>query len=51
MKENAWTTYSEKDLEMLEALMNGYKAFLTTSKTERECAYCGYGVTERLCEP
>ncbi len=38
MKENAWTTYSEKDLEMLETLMNGYKAFLTTSKTERECA-------------
>ncbi len=38
MKDNAWTAYSDQDLEMMEMLMKGYKAFLTTSKTERECA-------------
>jgi len=35
---NAWLTYSQADIEKLEALSARYRAFLDASKTERECA-------------
>lgn len=34
---NAWTKYSDKELEELESLNTAYKEFLNTGKTEREC--------------
>lgn len=34
---NAWTTYTEKDIEQLEALSRDYIDFLSEGKTEREC--------------
>ena len=34
---NAWTKYSDKELEELESLNIAYKEFLNTGKTEREC--------------
>lgn len=37
-KENAWTKYTEEDLNKLNLLCNDYKQFLTVSKTERETA-------------
>ena len=37
MKENAWLTYDEKDMEALEKLSGEYKDFLSRCKTEREC--------------
>lgn len=50
MKENAWNTYTDEDLEMMDALIQGYKFFLDHGKTERECVrqmistarQCGY---------
>ncbi|MCD7883364.1 MAG: aminopeptidase 1 [Lachnospiraceae bacterium] len=36
-KKNAWSTYTEKQLEELEALSGNYRAFLDAGKTEREC--------------
>ncbi|MCD7842689.1 MAG: hypothetical protein LUG56_09510, partial [Lachnospiraceae bacterium] len=36
-KENAWNTYTEEQLEELEALAKRYRAFLDAGKTEREC--------------
>lgn len=50
MKENAWNTYTDEDLEMMDALIQGYKFFLDNGKTERECVrqmlstarQCGY---------
>lgn len=27
MKENAWNTYTDEDLEMMDALIQGYKFF------------------------
>ena len=35
--ENAWTTYSKKDLDSLEKLSRDYIDFLNNGKTEREC--------------
>ena len=35
--ENAWTTYSKKDLKALEKLSKDYIDFLSEGKTEREC--------------
>lgn len=37
MKENVWNTYSEQDLEIMDALIKDYKYFLDNGKTEREC--------------
>ena len=37
MKENVWNTYSDEDMEMIDALIQGYKFFLDNGKTEREC--------------
>ena len=50
MKENTWNTYTDEDLEMMDALIQGYKFFLDNGKTERECVrqmistarQCGY---------
>ncbi|MCD7955151.1 MAG: aminopeptidase 1 [Lachnospiraceae bacterium] len=36
-KKNAWSTYTEEQLEELEALSGNYRAFLDAGKTEREC--------------
>jgi len=35
---NAWLSYSQADLENVEALSARYRAFLDAGKTERECA-------------
>ena len=35
--ENAWTTYTKKDLTALEKISKDYKDFLDKGKTEREC--------------
>lgn len=37
MKENVWNTYNDEDMEMIDALIQGYKFFLDNGKTEREC--------------
>ena len=37
MKENVWNTYTDEDMEMIDALIQGYKFFLDNGKTEREC--------------
>lgn len=37
MSKSAWNTYEEKEVKEVEALAEGYKAFLNTGKTEREC--------------
>ncbi len=34
---NAWTNYSQDELEKLMGFANGYKHFLSKGKTEREC--------------
>ncbi len=36
-RRNAWKTYSEKELQEMEALAKAYKDFLDNGKTEREC--------------
>jgi aspartyl aminopeptidase len=36
--QNAWLSYSQADLENVEALSARYRAFLDAGKTERECA-------------
>lgn len=40
---NAWLTYSQADLDAVEALAARYRAFLDAGKTERECALRMYG--------
>lgn len=50
MKENVWNTYTDEDIEVMDALVQGYKYFLDNGKTERECVRqmistarsCGY---------
>ena len=37
MKQNVWNTYSDQDLEIMDALIKDYKYFLDNGKTEREC--------------
>ncbi len=32
MKENVWNTYTENDIEMMDALIQGYKYFWITEK-------------------
>lgn len=36
-KKNLWEVYSEKQLKELEKLSDGYRSFLDSGKTEREC--------------
>ena len=37
MRENAWKKYDEKELESIFAYCEGYKNYISTCKTEREC--------------
>ena len=34
---NVWTTYQEQDITALTAMAEGYKAYISEGKTEREC--------------
>ena len=36
-RENAWKSYSDKDLDKLEKLSKNYIEFISENKTEREC--------------
>lgn len=36
-RRNAWKSYEEKEVEELETLCEGYRRFLDSGKTEREC--------------
>ena len=36
-RKNAWTTYTKKDINELEAVCKEYLNFLDEGKTEREC--------------
>lgn len=36
-RKNAWTTYEDKDIQALDRVCDGYRAFLDAGKTEREC--------------
>ncbi len=36
-RKNAWTTYKEEDIQELDKVCDGYRAFLDAGKTEREC--------------
>lgn len=36
-RKNAWTTYEDKDIQELDRVCDGYRAFLDAGKTEREC--------------
>ena len=40
---NAWKEYTEEQLDQLHYLCEGYKAFISENKTEREC--CSAAVT------
>lgn len=56
MKENAWNTYTDEDMEIMDALIKDYKYFLDHGKTERECVrqiiatarQCGYVSLEEV---
>lgn len=41
---SAWEKYSDSDINELNRLAEGYKEFISTCKTEREC--CGYAIRE-----
>lgn len=42
----AWTTYSDEQLQQLEAFSNDYMAFLNAAKIERECVTEGVRIAE-----
>lgn len=44
---NAWKSYDEKEIEKLEALMDGYRDYLTRGKTERECVKISVDMAEK----
>ena len=56
MKENAWNTYTDEDMEIMDALIKDYKYFLDLGKSERECVrqiiatarQCGYVSLEEV---
>ena len=43
---NAWKGYSDKELEDLNYLCEGYKAFISDNKTERECCEAAIDLAE-----
>ncbi|MBR2674802.1 MAG: aminopeptidase [Mogibacterium sp.] len=45
--DNAWTTYTKKDLTALEKLSKDYRDFLDNGKTERECTELLIEMAER----
>lgn len=44
---NAWKTYSEGQLAELEAFCDGYAAYLSANKTERECVASSIALAEQ----
>lgn len=46
-RENAWKSYSDEDLDALEELARGYTEFISSCKTERECARFAIELAER----
>ena len=56
MKENAWNTYTDEDMDIMYVLIKDYKYFLDHGKTERECVrqiiatarQCGYVSLEEV---
>lgn len=54
-RQNAWDSYSKKELDQLEELCARYRTFLDEGKTERECVDAGIRTAEaagyrNLCE-
>lgn len=54
-RQNAWDSYSKKELDQLEELCARYRTFLDEGKTERECVDAGIRAAEaagyrNLCE-
>ncbi len=43
---NAWKAYTEEQLEQLDYLCEGYKAFISDNKTERECCATAASLAE-----
>ena len=43
---SAWKGYTEADIEALNGLAEGYKAFITANKTERECCTAAAAAAE-----
>lgn len=46
-RKNAWKTYDEDDLGQLQRLADGYIDFISTCKTERECAAAAIEMAKR----
>ncbi|MDO4850751.1 MAG: aminopeptidase [Actinomycetota bacterium] len=45
-RENAWKNYSDEELVELEELARSYKEFISSNKTERECATAAIALAE-----
>ena len=45
-RENAWKNYSDEELVELEKLARSYKEFISSNKTERECATAAIALAE-----
>ena len=43
---NAWKEYTEEQLDQLHYLCEGYKAFISDNKTERECCAASVAMAE-----
>lgn len=46
-RENAWKSYTDKDLEKLEKLSGEYIDFISDNKTERECVSASIAMAEK----
>ncbi len=46
-RENAWKAYTDEDLDVLEELARGYTEFISSCKTERECARFAIELAEK----
>ena len=46
-RENAWKSYSDKDLDKLEKLSSDYIEFISENKTERECVNASIAMAEK----
>ena len=46
-RENAWKSYSDKDLDKLEKLSADYIEFISENKTERECVNASIAMAEK----
>ena len=45
-RENAWKNYRDEELVELEELARSYKEFISSNKTERECATAAIALAE-----